>query len=75
MLQRTQVAMNPHNTFVLYFQPKPRSDHGPSLGVFDVKCLLSHKFDNPEVQPDIKHFPFKVFFQGRRALYQSRAPR
>ena len=31
-----------------------------SYSVFHVKRLLGRKFDDPEVQSDIKHFPFKV---------------
>ena len=42
----------------------------PLLGIFKVKCLIGCRFDDPEVQSDVKHFPFKVF-QRRRTLYQS----
>ena len=31
-----------------------------TFSVFDAKCLIDHKFDDTEVQADIKHFPFKV---------------
>ena len=32
-----------------------------NYSVFDAKRLLGRKFDDAEVQSDLKHFPFKVF--------------
>ena len=32
--------------------------------VFNAKRLIGRKFSDPEVQSDIKHFPFKVIEKG-----------
>lgn len=38
--------------------------------VFDAKRLIGRKFDDAEVQSDIKHFPFKVISKGGKPVVQ-----
>ncbi|KAJ3720692.1 heat shock protein 70 family [Lentinula raphanica] len=40
---------------------KNRVAMNPHNTVFDAKRLISRRFDDAEVQADMKHFPFKVF--------------
>ena len=40
--------------------------------VFDAKRLIGRKFDNAEVQSDIKHFPFKVFSKAGKPYIEYR---
>ena len=54
--------MNPHNTYVpnrliLSQHPLTAFRH---VSVFDAKRLIGRKYDDAEVQADLKHFPFKV---------------
>ncbi|KAJ7489783.1 Hsp70 protein-domain-containing protein [Mycena galericulata] len=53
---KNQAAMNPTNTYALIFLLR--------FSVFDVKRLIGRKFEDNEVQADIKHFPFTVVGRG-----------
>ena len=38
--------------------------------VFDAKRLIGRKFNEPEVQADMKHFPFKIIDKGGKPFIQ-----
>jgi len=42
----------------------------PSNTVFDAKRLIGRKFGDPEVQADMKHFPFKVIDKGGKPIIE-----
>jgi L1 cell adhesion molecule like protein len=42
----------------------------PINTVFDAKRLIGRKFDDAEVQSDLKHFPFKVINKGSKPIIQ-----
>jgi len=42
----------------------------PHNTVFDAKRLIGRKFADPEVQADMKHFPFKIIDKGGKPIIQ-----
>lgn len=62
--QRQTHTTRKFTTVVVSADRPSRTDHLSS--VFNVKRLIGRKFSDPEVQSDIKQFPFKVVDESGR---------
>ena len=50
---------------------KNQASMNPENTIFDAKRLIGRKFDDPAVQNDIKHFPFKVISDDNKPKIQA----
>lgn len=55
---------------VLKLNVLPFLPQNPHNTVFDAKRLIGRKFDDAEVQSDMKHWPFTVLNKGGKPVIQ-----
>lgn len=58
---RTFSALRAYADFVL---AKNQFASNPLRTIFDIKRMIGRKFNDKDVQRDMKHFPFKVINKG-----------
>jgi len=72
---KNQVAMNPHNTYAVPLMPCDPSFADIGIcSVFDAKRLIGRKFDDAEVQADLKTFSLHRYQQGGKPYVRGRVP-
>ena len=49
---------------------KNQAPQNPSNTVFDAKRLIGRNFEDPDVQRDAKHFPFKLVNKGGKVMIE-----
>ncbi|WP_448216167.1 molecular chaperone DnaK [Endozoicomonas sp. 2B-B] len=54
------IAWTPENERLVGDAAKNQASRNPELTVFDVKRIIGRSYDDPQLQADIKHFPFSV---------------
>ena len=54
------IAWTPDNERLVGDAAKNQATRNPEFTVFDVKRIIGRDFDDPHLQADIAHFPFKV---------------
>mmetsp|Transcript_28247 Transcript_28247/g.45740 ORF Transcript_28247/g.45740 Transcript_28247/m.45740 type:complete len:177 (+) Transcript_28247:155-685(+) len=64
------VAWTPEGERLIGDAAKNQAAVNPTNTVFDVKRLIGRKFDDKEVQSDMKHFPFKVISKEGKPYVQ-----
>jgi len=64
------VAFTPEGERLIGDPAKNQVGQNPTNTIFDAKRLIGRKFDDKEVQGDLKHFPFKVIKKDNKPYVQ-----